>query len=45
MKTTDIVSPESQSVTFVELFFDLVFVYSITRVVGLLLEGVTFWTA
>ena len=31
-----IVSPEDQRVTFVELFFDLVFVFSVTQVVGLL---------
>ena len=29
-----IVSPEDQSVTFVELFFDLVFVFSVTQIVG-----------
>ena len=31
-----LVSPEDQSATFVELFFDLVFVYSVTQVVRLL---------
>jgi low temperature requirement protein LtrA len=31
-----VTSPEDQSATFVELFFDLVFVYSVTQVVGLL---------
>lgn len=36
MKPQNLVSPESQSVTFVELFFDLVFVFSVTQVVGLL---------
>ena len=36
MKTKDLISPESQGVTFVELFFDLVFVFSVTQVVGLL---------
>ncbi len=41
MKVTSIVSPEDQSVTFVELFFDLVFVFSITQVVGLLHAGIT----
>ena len=35
-KPTSIVSPEEQRVTFVELFFDLVFVFSVTQVVGLL---------
>lgn len=34
-----IVSPEDQSVTFVELFFDLVFVFSVTQVVGVLHHG------
>src|SRR5918994_5223933 len=31
-----IVSPDDQKVTFVELFFDLVFVYSVTQVAALL---------
>ena len=31
-----IVSPDDQNVTFVELFFDLVFVFSVTQIVGLL---------
>ena len=31
-----IVSPEDQRATFVELFFDLVFVFSVTQVVALL---------
>jgi len=39
-----IVSPDDQKVTFVELFFDLVFVFSVTQVVGLLHDGVT-WRA
>jgi low temperature requirement protein LtrA len=39
MTSTDIVSPEDQSATFVELFFDLVFVFSVTQVVGLLHTG------
>ena len=39
MNTSDIVSPEDQPVTFVELFFDLVFVFSVTQVVGLLHDG------
>jgi low temperature requirement protein LtrA len=34
--TPSIVSPDDQRVTFVELFFDLVFVFCITQVVGLL---------
>lgn len=36
MNTQKLISPESQSVTFVELFFDLVFVFSVTQVVGIL---------
>jgi len=36
MPARSIVSPEDQSATFVELFFDLVFVFAITQVVGLL---------
>lgn len=39
-----LVSPEDQKVTFVELFFDLVFVFCVTQVVSLLHEGVT-WRA
>ena len=31
-----IVSPDDQKVTFVELFFDLVFVFAVTQIVGLL---------
>ena len=34
-----ITSPEDQKVTFVELFFDLVFVFSVTQIVKLLNEG------
>ena len=33
---TPLVSPDDQKVTFVELFFDLVFVFCVTQVVGLL---------
>jgi low temperature requirement protein LtrA len=36
-----IVSPHDQKVTFVELFFDLVFVFCVTQVVGLLHDGIT----
>ncbi len=36
MTTVSIVSPDDQKVTFVELFFDLVFVYSVTQVAALL---------
>lgn len=41
MPNKSIVSPDDQSVTFVELFFDLVFVFSITQIVGILHDGVT----
>ena len=43
MKSQSIVSPEDQTVTFVELFFDLVFVFSVTQVVSLLHHGLD-WT-
>ncbi|MDX1436117.1 MAG: low temperature requirement protein A [Anaerolineales bacterium] len=46
--TGSIISPEDQKVTFVELFFDLVFVFSVTQVVGLFhghLDLVTLGTA
>lgn len=36
--------PEDQSVPFVALFFDLVFVFDVTQVVGLLHGGLT-WTS
>jgi len=36
-----IASPHDQKVTFVELFFDLVFVFCVTQVVSLLHDGVT----
>jgi low temperature requirement protein LtrA len=42
MRKTSITSPEDQSVTFVELFFDLVFVFCITQIVGILHHGFTF---
>lgn len=41
MTPQNIVSPEDQNVTFVELFFDLVFVFAVTQVVGLLHHGLT----
>lgn len=44
MTTSSILSPDDQRVTFVELFFDLVFVFSVTQVVGLLHTGIT-WPA
>src|SRR5688500_8944320 len=44
MRSKSIVSPEDQKVTFVELFFDLVFVFSVTQVVGLLHDGLS-WIA
>jgi low temperature requirement protein LtrA len=43
MRSQQISSPEDQNVTFVELFFDLVFVFSVTQVVGLLHNGLD-WT-
>ena len=42
MAAQHITSPEDQTVTFVELFFDLVFVFSVTQVVGLL-HGAFTW--
>lgn len=39
MSSQNIVSPEDQSATFIELFFDLVFVFSVTQVVSLLHDG------
>ena len=36
MTIKNLISPEDQTVTFVELFFDLVFVFSVTQVVGIL---------
>ena len=43
--TRSITSPEDQSATFVELFFDLVFVFAVTQVVGLLHDGLTWASA
>ena len=40
MRSRAITSPDDQNVTFVELFFDLVFVFSVTQVVGLLHGGI-----
>ena len=40
MTSQNIVSPEDQSATFIELFFDLVFVFSVTQVVGLFHHGI-----
>lgn len=42
--STTIASPPDQRVSFVELFFDLVFVFCVTQVVSLLHDGVT-WRA
>ena len=42
--TEILASPSDQRVTFVELFFDLVFVFCVTQVVSLLHDGVT-WRA
>ena len=39
-----IATTEDQGVTFVELFFDLVFVFSVTQIVGILHHGLS-WTA
>jgi low temperature requirement protein LtrA len=36
MTIKNMISPEDQTVSFVELFFDLVFVFSVTQVVGIL---------
>ena len=36
---TSIVSPDNERVTFVELFFDLVFVFAMTQTAGLLRDG------
>ena len=44
LKRTSIVSPEAQKVTFVELFFDLVFVFSVTQIVGLLHNDIAWVT-
>jgi len=44
MKRTSIVSPEDQKVTFVELFFDLVFVFSVTQIVSLLHNDLSWLT-
>jgi low temperature requirement protein LtrA len=41
MASRSVVSPHDQSATFVELFFDLVFVFGITQVVGLLYHDLT----
>jgi low temperature requirement protein LtrA len=41
MPARSVVSPHDQSATFVELFFDLVFVFGITQVVGLLHHDLT----
>ena len=40
MSARSIVSPDDQPVTFVELFFDLVFVFSVTQLVGLFHDGI-----
>lgn len=43
MPVRNIVSPEDQSATFIELFFDLVFVFSVTQIVGLFHDGI-YWS-
>ncbi len=40
MNSPTLASPGNQRVTFVELFFDLVFVFSVTQVVGLFHDGI-----
>ena len=41
MTTHPIQSPEDQNATFIELFFDLVFVFAVTQMVGLLHHGLS----
>ena len=41
MAERSLVSPDDQKVTFVELFFDLVFVFGVTQVVKLFHDGIT----
>lgn len=41
MRSRSLRAPANQNVTFVELFFDLVFVFSVTQVVGLLHHGLS----
>src|SRR3712207_5971677 len=41
MADRSLVSPDDQKVTFVELFFDLVFVFGVTQVVKLFHDGIT----
>ncbi len=44
MTINPVATPEGQGVTWVELFFDLIFVFSVTQLVGLLHDGFT-WMA
>ncbi len=44
MVVNPVATPENQGVTWVELFFDLIFVFSVTQLVGLLHDGFT-WLA
>ena len=44
MRVQSLLSPEDQDVTFVELFFDLVFVFAVTQTVSLFHNGIT-WGA
>jgi len=39
-----VATPDGRGVTWVELFFDLIFVFSVTQLVGLLHDGFT-WLA
>jgi len=45
MSPQSLSSPEDQRVTFVELFFDLVFVFSVTQVVGFFDHGISWGAA
>ena len=44
MTLNPVATPEGRGVTWVELFFDLIFVFSVTQLVGLLHDGFT-WLA
>lgn len=44
MTLNPVATPDGRGVTWVELFFDLIFVFSVTQLVGLLHDGFT-WHA
>lgn len=44
MSVRSIASPDDQSATWLELFFDLIFVFSITQMVGMFHDGIT-WSS